>query len=360
VLLTTGGIKQLVLQSKDSINYLLRRKFGSLAPPPVRSTSGLGSIRIPPQTQGHYESIEQYRNELTALSPEDFNSLYEAERAREAQLYLEKRRADEDARPFNQPWANLDVDYWSKISFWTLEEAVAISLNKDPRRVKWDSLKSITNVSDFAAKFEAKLMLVERAKEMGQLWAKTTPSVFLAWAKRTRFEMPVELVETAKSLGVQVADWKTYYDEQVKVAEAARAEIRALNEKSISTSQEYIAFIDQMSATQKEIDKTQNDRMNLLKQQLSEAIKKIEALELERKPKTTPTSELNPRVKDTLLKMIIAMATDNYGYVPSQLRSPFPKELSDLLVARGLDVTDETIRKYLKEAAELLPPLQSE
>ena len=346
----------MVFQNTASIEYLVKRKFGGSIAPPIRSTSQLRTNAMLRPNPDRQQKIDQYRTELASLTALELDKLFNEEKAREQHAFQMKCQAEEAARPFNHPWATLDVDYWSKISFWTLEEAVAVSLNKDPRKVKWDGLKPLTNVSDFAAKFEAKLILVERAKEMGQLWVKTTPSVFLAWAERTRFEMPEELIESAKSLGIQVADWKAHYDGQVKLAEAARAEVTALNEKSIATSQEFIAFMDRMRATQKEIDKTQSDQMNLLKRQLAEAIQKINALETEQKPKADLPPNLNPRVKDTLLKMIIGMAIDSYGFVPTQARSPFPGELSGILIGQGLDVTDETIRNYLKQAAALLPP----
>lgn len=306
------------------------------------------------------KTVSPFRNQLLALSESEIDALVSKEINLENQVWQAQMKSDEAARAHNQPWANLDVDYWSKISFWTLEEAVAISLNKDPRKVKWGSLKPLTNVSDFAVEFEAKLMLVERAKEMGQLWAKTTPSTFLAWAERTRFEMPLELVETAKSLGIQVSDWKTHYDEQVKRADAARAEVKALTEKGLADSQENLAFLDRMRAGQKEIDRHKNDRMDLLNQQLGKALEKVKGLEAKQKPKADLTPDLNPRIRETLLKMIIGMAVDYYGYDPKQTKSPFPRELSDVLIGQGLQVSDDTIRKYLQEAAQLLPPPQTE
>ena len=82
--------------------------------------------------------------------------------------------------------------------------------------------------------------------------------------------------------------------------------------------------------------------------------------EVNTKGKASVEAEINPRVKDTLLKIILGMAIDGYGYRPQQLRSPTARELSDHLQRLGLEVSDDTIRNYLKEAAQLLPPQQFE
>jgi hypothetical protein len=47
---------------------------------------------------------------------------------------------------------------------------------------------------------------------------------------------------------------------------------------------------------------------------------------------------------------------DGYGHNPKSARSPTAKELSDHLSALGISLDDDTIRKWLKEAAALLPP----
>lgn len=65
--------------------------------------------------------------------------------------------------------------------------------------------------------------------------------------------------------------------------------------------------------------------------------------------------EINTRERTTLLKMIAGMANDGYGYDPSASRSPFPKELEGILDSLGMPVSDDTIRRWLKEASEYLP-----
>ncbi|MEZ5918614.1 MAG: hypothetical protein R3D66_01390 [Alphaproteobacteria bacterium] len=71
-----------------------------------------------------------------------------------------------------------------------------------------------------------------------------------------------------------------------------------------------------------------------------------------KKSKDKPLSTLE---RETLLKLVIGMAVDGYGYDPVAKRSPLAKELEDSLNELGISITDDTIRKWLKESAELLP-----
>jgi hypothetical protein len=68
---------------------------------------------------------------------------------------------------------------------------------------------------------------------------------------------------------------------------------------------------------------------------------------------------LGTRERDTMLKIIIGMAVKGYSYDPAASRSTVPKEVADDLNALGVGVTDDTVRKYLKEAAESVLPASS-
>jgi hypothetical protein len=67
---------------------------------------------------------------------------------------------------------------------------------------------------------------------------------------------------------------------------------------------------------------------------------------------------LSTRERETLLKLIIGMAVDAYGYDPLATRSPLPKELSQILALQGIPISDDTIRKWLKEATQLWPNVE--
>jgi hypothetical protein len=68
-----------------------------------------------------------------------------------------------------------------------------------------------------------------------------------------------------------------------------------------------------------------------------------------------PEKALSSRERTTALKLIIGMAVKGYSYNPNTSRSPTAQEISDDLAMLGISVDPDTVRKWLREAAELLP-----
>ncbi|MEC5291601.1 hypothetical protein VSX64_23035 [Aurantimonas sp. C2-6-R+9] len=56
-----------------------------------------------------------------------------------------------------------------------------------------------------------------------------------------------------------------------------------------------------------------------------------------------------------MLKLVIGMAVKGYSYDPASGRSPTAKEIATDLALIGLPMDEDTVRKYLKESASLLP-----
>lgn len=61
------------------------------------------------------------------------------------------------------------------------------------------------------------------------------------------------------------------------------------------------------------------------------------------------------REVDKIAQLFAAMAVDQLGFDPHAKRSPVPKEIADLAASMGLQVSDDTVRKYLKLGARFIP-----
>ena len=61
------------------------------------------------------------------------------------------------------------------------------------------------------------------------------------------------------------------------------------------------------------------------------------------------------RERDSLLKLVIGMACGGHGYDAKGGRSPIAGQIASDLQTRGLSLSEDTIRKYLREGADLLP-----
>jgi hypothetical protein len=65
--------------------------------------------------------------------------------------------------------------------------------------------------------------------------------------------------------------------------------------------------------------------------------------------------EPDRRETKSLSTLILAMAIDHYGFDPDAGRSVVPKEIANLMASLGLDMTQETVLKYLRIGRHLLP-----
>ena len=61
--------------------------------------------------------------------------------------------------------------------------------------------------------------------------------------------------------------------------------------------------------------------------------------------------------RNKMLLLIIGMAMAKYNHKPNMSRTSTATNIKDGLSKLGIDITDDTIRKYLSEAKELLPDL---
>lgn len=255
------------------------------------------------------EEAERFRDELLEKPRAEIKELVTVERLAEQEEA--KRRADreERARFFQKPEAAADFDFWSKAAYWTIDEAVALSLGKQPQAVNWETVKPHLNASPFAVEFERRRMLASRAKDTNQLADGNLPGFFLAWAARNRIDIPPELIEAVEGHGHQIADWKTAYDEAQATISALHAQLEELRHEPFE----------------------------------------------ERETELTgrPEKPLITRERKTALKLIIGIALVAYGAEPFKAkRSGIYKEIADDLAERDLSITDDTVRKWLREALD--------
>jgi hypothetical protein len=99
---------------------------------------------------------------------------------------------------FNRPEAGADFSHWARMSYWSAEEAVALILGKDPKRVNLINLDEYsTTVSPFIQKYKKLKELIDRTVEMEDPPHRATPRQCVEWARKIDSEIPVELQKLA-------------------------------------------------------------------------------------------------------------------------------------------------------------------
>jgi hypothetical protein len=321
----------------DPLEYLVLRRF-----------PGAKALRVPPSLpprvdQRYTASLERvmkaqqelhaYEDELKRKTPAELEELCKQEREKEWAERVARASKNEEERSFNRPNAQADFTYWVKAAHWTLDEAIALSFGKAPELVSWDNVKSFVQISPFAFQYQRRRELAVRALKWEQVFDPVLPSIFLAWAKRTELSVPSELEAAVKARGIQIADWKSLYDELKATSDKHHEQWRTVCNE-------------------------QRDRI----QQLLGRIQELEThlASAATAPAPAPENLLSTRERDSLLKLVIGMAVGGYGYDPAAARSPQPSAIEADLAERGISLDVDTIRKWLRQASELLPPQKAE
>lgn len=325
----------------DPYEYLARRRYPSAFVVRDLASDDYTNRR----KQEHYVSqAEAYMEELRTKPPEELKALLDEERKKEAAEAAERLREEEASRFFNRPDAQADFTHWSKAAYWTLEEAIALSFGRDPRRVNWKSIESHAGVSPFVRLYRDLRDLAHRAKVMGQLYDPVAPGFFLAWASRTGASIDPHLVECVIANGGIIDDWKTLFDAEKKAHQATIENFRQEHERTISWAKEQHARaleIGKAAAAERDM------RIRELEGQLYELLEK-------------PNRGLSTRERTSMIKLIIGMAIRGFGYDPAASRNKAIPEIAGDLDELGIGLDEDTIRKFLNEGKDLLPRDQTE
>ncbi len=160
---------------------------------------------------------------------------------------------------------------------------------------------------------------------MQQLYDCSLPGFFVAWLKRNRIDFPAELEAAVVAHGHQVQDWKSNYDEAIKLIEHWR---RLHDEKSASleTASVQLARLESLTETLRERSVNQPQEKSL-----------------------------GTRERDSLLKLVIGMAVGWYGFDPKAAKNEATAEIASDLERVGISMHADTVRKWLGEAAVHLP-----
>jgi hypothetical protein len=225
----------------------------------------------------------------------------------------ELERELESSRLFNHPSAMADFDHWTRQALWSLDEANAILLGRDPAFVKPDAVRTTLPSSDFARRYSSLRQTLQRAGMARVLRFPAAPRAVLDWANTIELPLAEELTSLLQRRHPGIDWWR-------KDAYKKDKEIQSLKTKLAEASL-------QLEVLQKTLSNVR---------------------ESEVKP-------LNSRERNTLDTILITMAVKGYTFDPNATRSSVPAEIASDALELGLSVTDETVREKLKAAASLLP-----
>jgi hypothetical protein len=324
-----------------------------------------------------FAAAEAYEEELLAMPKEELEELLATERKKG---HDEKAAlADEKERKlfYNSPDAAADCEHWGKLAYWTLDEAVALTFGKSPDIVNWERLKGHIQVSQFAKAYERRRDIVARAKATGQLSDPVLPRQFIDWSSTLQIDSPRALIAAVLVFSPQITDWATLYDTEHNAHEATRkwasAKIKEVLAQGVASHAEAIetgrvncanamAFAKSSHTKALELGKKMLRERDALIRQLQDEVAVLKS-QLSNPPtpkRPAGDKALDYRERDSLLKLIIGMAQGGYGLDFTASRSPITKQIADDLQRCGVGLDEDTVRKYLQEAKDLVPRNETE
>jgi hypothetical protein len=147
------------------------------------------------------EALQQYETELANLSRSTLDEQY-------VQAIEERNREQEEAEEradrlefFNQSDAAADFRFWCALEFWSLAEAAALLLGKDPRKVSPYRFNYVGRSSPFLRAFEDLMAKLTRAVTDGKLKKANRPSNIVDWAEHVGISVPEPLSANLETSG---------------------------------------------------------------------------------------------------------------------------------------------------------------
>jgi hypothetical protein len=275
-------------------------------------------------------------------------------------LAFEALCVEDLARPFHGFATEADYSHFGRCACLTAYEVVALSMGKDPRRVTWAMVRLFVGHSLFANEFANRLDRIERAILWGELPKLFSPLQFLTWAHQYKMSVPDAFVQNTFVRGEPIQYWHelcvALHEKLVattadlELERAYSANLSAENEAQSQTFDDWLKSQDEIARLTAEHEA----RLSALQAELAEVREQNTTLHAQiRDDVQTQTDKLSTTERKSLLTMVIASATDVYGFDPADSKSPVPKQIVDAAVRIGLQMTDDTVRKWLKEATKL-------
>jgi hypothetical protein len=202
-----------------------------------------------------------------------------------------------------------DFAYWAKMADWTEEEAASLFLGLNPDFMA-DLELTYGAATEYAAEYFSLQNLASRATERRHIPYPYSPARWLTWAKECNLPIPPALEE-------EILRWDGASGSAVSADRARIVELEA---------------------------------------QLAELTAKADS----GSSGTTVAPSVGTRERDSMLTLIIAMAVKGYGFNPAAKRSDSIKDIVSDIEKCGLSLSDDTVRRYLRDGVELLPPQENQ
>ena len=209
---------------------------------------------------------------------------------------------DSDLPEIYSPYLPADLEHWSKTSYWVPFEAACLTLGYGPILIENASDEQLNSEPETLELLKKRFQLTARAVASGIVRLQAPPHDWIKWFS----EMGIPIAEG-------LAEWVAEVPDFGNLGFVPISNLQAEN------------IMRGIASLKESIDGGVTEPRNP-----SSVSKEIQSLE----------------------RMVITMAVAGYGYDPLSRRSSTAKEISDDAVKNGIQLSEDTVRKYVARAAE--------
>lgn len=243
-----------------------------------------------------------------------------------------------------------DVVHWARQPYWTAEEVAALSLGKSPDYLNQTMCENRVAHQPFCALYMKRLETVWRHMQVGRLDQTVAPQSAVEWLISVRLHYPVDLEQAVGLLGHGIVDWNAEYwslAERANELDTQLTELRGQHFEVLRERDEQLAEWQDFGRDAAEFMRKQHERISAQSEEIEQLRNTLSHVQTELK-----SEKLGTRERSTYEKIILAAAIGGYGFEPADGPSDVPKQIQDDGARVGIEVTDETISKKLRAAAE--------
>jgi hypothetical protein len=213
------------------------------------------------------------------------------------------------------------LELYAMLDGWTEREAVLLSLNRDPRRPLEDDQKNTFYSVHKIPGYEDRMFMIVRAVVAFGWHGYILPSDFVRWATSKGLSLPEGLVRSVD-----------------KIKHDDGFEIRLQNPNAIENREKSIDDELMRDCMARELEYLRGLQTEDAQKMLEERI----------------AEQLHPKARTSLLKLIAGMAVDKFRFDPGKANTETASKIQSALQRAGLSIDDDTVRKWLVEAGELI------
>lgn len=262
------------------------------------------------------------------------------------------------AKTSNQYLGDRKALYWARFDYWRLWEAILLAVGLCPtyfQRLERHEMKLRSPISESEAFAALSMRPLEIAAEyfsprpdsnkFQDWWCvydvlsrcdqfrddKVEPTTFIAWVKSKKFVVPRALEQAILEVNGPLPVWG--YEQCYHLNDADQPELTWDGPKWVKSTPINNSDYERDIRCEDQDEQAEN-------REAAEGIK--------------------PKERESLLKMILGMAMEQYAHDPYAARTETAKNIEYDLIGHDLRLDQDTVRKYLNEAKERFLPNEPE